>query len=160
MDNSPNVVYEATLQDTKNTTVRGWLTLWAPPSKVGVKVHADFWGLPDGEPLFYHINEHPVSKDGNCYSTGGRLDPYKRGETPGCDTSKPHTCQVGDLSGKHSPLYTGKGESYEIEYTDLFLSTDPKKLAFFGNHSVVVQYSNGTRLNCANFKLARHQSLR
>ena len=36
-------------------------------------------------------------------------------------------------------------------YLDLYLSTDPNNVAFFGNRSVVVHAANGTRLNCGNF---------
>lgn len=49
-NNPQSNLFEATLFDKSNTTVRGWVTIWAPPSGVGVKVHADFWGLPDSGP--------------------------------------------------------------------------------------------------------------
>lgn len=49
-NNPQEALFEATLFDKSNTTVRGWITAWAPPSGVGVKIHADFWGLPDNGP--------------------------------------------------------------------------------------------------------------
>lgn len=49
-NNPQDTLFEATLFDKSNTTVRGWITAWAPPSGVGVKIHADFWGLPDNGP--------------------------------------------------------------------------------------------------------------
>lgn len=49
-NNPQDALFEATLFDKSNTTVRGWITAWAPPSGVGVKIHADFWGLPDNGP--------------------------------------------------------------------------------------------------------------
>jgi len=52
----------------------------------------------------YHIHEKPVPADGNCTGTGAHLDPYKRGEVPICDASKPETCQTGDLSGKYGNI--------------------------------------------------------
>lgn len=38
-----------------------------------------------------------------------------------------------------------------MTYLDLYISTDPTSPTFFGNRSVVVHASNGTRLNCGNF---------
>lgn len=55
-NNPQNALFEATLFDKSNTTVRGWITAWAPPSGVGVKLHADFWGLPDNGP--YRMSSH------------------------------------------------------------------------------------------------------
>lgn len=55
-DNPPNV-YELMLLDKTNTTVRGYVRASAPSSGVGVRIHADFWGLPDEGPYrmpFYH----------------------------------------------------------------------------------------------------------
>ncbi|BDD59655.1 hypothetical protein MPDQ_001764 [Monascus purpureus] len=149
-DNPPNV-YELMLLDKTNTTVRGYVRASAPSSGVGVRIHADFWGLPDEGPYQYHIHEFPVPPDGNCYSTLGHLDPYRRGEQPPCNPNLPETCQVGDLSGKHGVIFVGIGEPFETEYTDLFLSTNPEDPAFIGNRSIVVHAPNSARLNCGNF---------
>jgi hypothetical protein len=46
-----DVLYQATLPHRQNTTLRGWVTLFAPRDGDGVKVHADFWGIPDNEAL-------------------------------------------------------------------------------------------------------------
>jgi hypothetical protein len=46
-----DALYEATLPHRQDTTVRGWITLFAPREGDGVKVHADFWGIPDNEAL-------------------------------------------------------------------------------------------------------------
>ena len=70
----------------------------------------------------YHIHEKPVPADGNCTGTGAHLDPYKRGETPPCDASKPETCQTGDLSGKHGNLTTSPAESKAYVFPFLLLS--------------------------------------
>jgi hypothetical protein len=59
----------------------------------------------------YHIHEKPVPSDGNCTGTGAHLDPYKRGEAPPCDATKPETCQTGDLSGKYGNLTMSPAES-------------------------------------------------
>jgi hypothetical protein len=75
---------------------------------VGVKFTVKFAGLPaTGGPFMYHLHEKPVMS-GNCSTTGAHLDPYKRGETPPCDASKPETCQTGDLSGKYGNFTTAE----------------------------------------------------
>lgn len=50
-DNRADALYEATLPSRQNTTIRGWITLFAPRQGDGVKVHADFWGIPNNEAL-------------------------------------------------------------------------------------------------------------
>lgn len=52
----------------------------------------------------YHIHQFPVPADGNCTGTGAHLDPYLRGTTPACDSTKPASCQTGDLSGKYGAI--------------------------------------------------------
>lgn len=52
----------------------------------------------------YHIHDAPVPADGNCTGTLAHLDPTQRGEQPPCDSTKPQTCQVGDLAGKHGKI--------------------------------------------------------
>lgn len=42
---NPPRLFEATLLDKDNTTLRGAVNIWA--EAVGVKVHADFWGVPE-----------------------------------------------------------------------------------------------------------------
>ena len=86
---------------------------------------------------------------------GGHLDPYRRGNEPPCNPSRAQACQVGDLSGKHGPIFVVPDEAFEIEYTDFFLSTDPKSPAFFGNRSLVLHDADGESVNCANFVRAR-----
>ncbi|KAF9731027.1 superoxide dismutase [Paraphaeosphaeria minitans] len=79
------------------------------------------------------------------------LDPYRRGQfanTPMCDPTKPQTCEVGDRSGKHGNI---TGLSISTSYVDLYASTLPGIGAFFGNRSIVIHRSDGTRLACANW---------
>jgi hypothetical protein len=68
----------------------------------------------------YHIHEKPVPSDGNCTGTGAHLDPYKRGETPPCDSSKPETCQTGDLAGKHGKI---TGRDFSAKYAAFYFSS-------------------------------------
>jgi hypothetical protein len=148
---NPSKLFEARLLEKNSTTIRGALNIWA--RSVGVKVHADFWGLPKEEALSYHIHAHRVPENGSCEATGPHLDPYGRGQYPPCDATHPETCEVGDLSGKHGPIYTAVFESFEAEYPDHFLSTNPDSPAYFGDLSIVVHGTNGERLNCGNFVL-------
>ncbi|RHZ43649.1 putative cytosolic Cu/Zn superoxide dismutase [Aspergillus thermomutatus] len=153
-NNRANALYEATLPTRQNTTLRGWITLFAPPQGVGVKVHADFWGIPENEALAYYIHENPVPADGDCYRTGNPFDAYRRGDKTACNMTSPQTCQIGDLSGKHGPIVTADDQGFETRYTDLYLSTEPGEPAYFGNRSIVVhRLSDRARLNCANFVL-------
>ncbi|GMF72804.1 unnamed protein product [Aspergillus oryzae] len=137
--NEPQTVYEAVLQDKDNTTVRGTFTTHGAEDGIGIQFH-------------YHIHDNPVPKDGNCYATGGHLDPYKRGDQPPCNTTVPQTCQVGDISGKHGPVWTADG-NFEVLYRDFFLSNVEDTIAFFGNRSVVVHLPDNKRINCGNFHL-------
>jgi hypothetical protein len=98
----------------------------------------------------YHIHEKPVPADGNCTGAGAHLDPYKRGEVPLCDASKPETCQTGDLSGKHGNMTS---RDFSAKYTDLYLATIASDPSYFGHLSVVFHLSNKTRISCANFTL-------
>ncbi|KAH8426034.1 putative cytosolic Cu/Zn superoxide dismutase [Aspergillus melleus] len=151
-DNDPDLVYQVKLLDKDNTTVTGQFTAWATKVGVGIKIHAEVSGLPNGDLHYpYHIHEKPVPEDGNCYATGAHLDPYKRGDDPPCDIKAPQTCQVGDLSGKHGPIFAPDDETYEVFYTDYYLSNQEEDPAFFGNLSIVVHAPNNTRLNCGNF---------
>lgn len=117
----------------------------------GVQFDVSFSGLPaTGGPFIYHIHAKPVPTNGNCSGTGAHLDPYMRGEAPPCDASKPETCQVGDLSGKHGSI---AGQSFSASYDDLYLSTNPSDPSFFGNLSFVIHLANKTRIGCANFTM-------
>ena len=99
--NPKGASYIATLPEQKKYTVRGSVAAVSAEDGNGVKFTVSISGLPaEGGPFMYHLHEKPVPSDGNCTGTGAHLDPYKRGEVPICDASKPETCQTGDLSGK------------------------------------------------------------
>ncbi|KAE8351016.1 superoxide dismutase, partial [Aspergillus coremiiformis] len=152
-DNKPATVYEAVLQDKDNSTVRGSFTAWGTDNGVGIRLRVALTGVPKDTFLNYHIHNSPVPEDGNCYATGGHLDPYQRGDQPPCNTTKPETCQVGDVSGKHGPVWTPV-DKFDVQYTDFFLSNVEDTVAFFGNRSVVVHLPDNKRINCGNFHLA------
>lgn len=55
VDNPPKL-FEAKLLDKKGSAVRGVVNIWA--QSVGVKVHADFWGLPKEQALSTFSREY------------------------------------------------------------------------------------------------------
>ncbi|KAF2639822.1 cu-Zn superoxide dismutase [Massarina eburnea CBS 473.64] len=147
--NTVGATFVAELPDKKTTTLRGSVEIASATDGKGVKVAVSLSGLPkEGGPFIYHIHEKPVPSDGNCTATGAHLDPFKAGESPACDASKPDTCQTGDLSGKHGNITS---ESFSATYGDLYLATLPTDPSYFGSLSIVVHTSNKTRISCANF---------
>lgn len=141
--------YVGVLPDKAGSTLRGSISAVSSGDGVGVKFSVAISGLPEtGGPFMYHIHEKPVPTDGNCSGTGAHLDPYKRGEVPICDASKPDTCQTGDLSGKFGNI---TAREWSQEYVDLYSATREDSNAFFGHLSFVVHLSNKTRIGCANF---------
>jgi len=124
----------------------------------GVAVTLNINGGPQlsGGPFMYHIHEKAVPSDGNCTGTGAHLDPTGRGETPACDATNPKSCQVGDLSGKHTTCATIPGCSKN--FTDQYLSLTPGNAAFIGDKSIVIHYANKTRIACANFVMGTNGS--
>ncbi|GAB1196408.1 superoxide dismutase [Aspergillus pseudonomiae] len=151
-DNQPQTVYEAVFQDKDNSTVRGKYTAYGADDGIGIHFRVTLTGVPKDTFLNYHIHDKPVPEDGNCYSTGGHLDPYLRGDQPPCNTTVPETCQVGDISGKHGPVWTADGD-FDVLYRDFFLSNVKDTVAFFGNRSVVIHLPDNKRINCGNFHL-------
>lgn len=105
--------FVATLPPKAGSALAGSILAVSGPNGEGVKFSVSFSGLPaSGGPFMYHLHEKPVEGT-NCTSTGAHLDPYKRGEVPICDASKPETCQTGDLSGKFGNITSG---SFSAEY--------------------------------------------
>lgn len=142
--------YVAELPAKANSPLKGHIKAVTADDGVGVKFTVHFEGLPTvGGPFMYHLHEKPVPENGNCTATGAHLDPYKRGEVPICDATKPDTCQTGDNSGKYGNI---TAQSWDQEYVDPYSSTIPGSPAYFGNLSFVLHLSNKTRIGCANFK--------
>ncbi|KAF4594768.1 superoxide dismutase [Ophiocordyceps camponoti-floridani] len=132
--------------------VKGSIVASTPADGVGVEFKIQFENVPqEGGPFLYHVHEQPVPADGNCTKTLAHLDPYKRGEDPPCDSTRPETCQVGDLSGKHGKP-NSTSTTFTATYVDRFLSTSPQSNAFLGNVSFVFHFANKTRITCANFQ--------
>ncbi|KAK1990324.1 superoxide dismutase, partial [Colletotrichum falcatum] len=155
VSNPVGVLYEAFLPEqpffkagSLNGNVQGSIIAFTGPEGKGVEFKVRFSNLPkEGGPFSYHIHADPVPADGNCTKTLAHHDPFIRGEATPCDASKPETCQVGDLSGKHGAV-TG---DYEKVYLDPYLSIAEGPGSFFGNRSFVFHFANKTRITCANF---------
>ncbi|KAK2036910.1 hypothetical protein LZ31DRAFT_636357 [Colletotrichum somersetense] len=147
--NPQGFVYEAKLpempffkQGSLNGNVRGSIVAMTAPDGNGVKFTVGFSNLP---------NEGGPFKDGNCTKALAHHDPFNRGEAAPCDASRPETCQIGDLSGKHGSVT----RDYEQTYIDRYLSIVQGPGSFFGNRSFVFHFANKTRISCANFKLVQ-----
>ncbi|KAI6781052.1 Cell surface superoxide dismutase [Cu-Zn]-like protein [Emericellopsis cladophorae] len=154
--NPPNVIYRATIEKPGFADadlpgeLMGSIFAQAPPGGRGVVFRAEFENLPlEGGPFTYHLHKAAVPEDGNCTAALSHLDPYGAGAEVKCDASKPETCEVGDLSGKHGAI---KSAPFSSEYHDLYASTKEGDEAYFGDLSFVLHYANSTRLACANFK--------
>ncbi|EXJ85955.1 hypothetical protein A1O1_06324 [Capronia coronata CBS 617.96] len=152
-ENNPKMAtFQAILQEKK--PIQGQITGVSSNNGTGVNFNINFFDFPDAAmgPFKYHIHDLPVPQDGNCTGAGGHLSPYGRNDTPACNATQPGTCQPGDLSGKHGAITdTAHEKNYQLMYLDLYVSTDPQSVSFFGNRSVVVHAANGARLNCGNF---------
>lgn len=157
-NNPPGVVYRAQLPEKAFFTanypggnVKGSVTAVSAPNGVGVAFRVDFANLPkEGGPFMYHLHVAPVPENGNCTETLAHLDPFIRGEATECDARLPQTCQVGDLSGKWGNITS---DPFHDVYVDDYASLVPGLGSFFGNRSIVLHFSNKTRITCANFEL-------
>ncbi|KAF6818598.1 superoxide dismutase [Colletotrichum sojae] len=158
VSNPAGYVYEAVLPETPffkagslDGNVKGSIVAVSAPDGKGVEFKVKFSNLPkEGGPFAYHLHVDPVPEDGNCTKTLAHHDPFIRGEATPCDASKPETCQVGDLSGKHGSVAV---DGYDKTYVDPYLSIVEGPGSFFGNRSFVFHFANKTRISCANFKL-------
>ncbi|KAE8152752.1 Cu,Zn superoxide dismutase-like protein [Aspergillus avenaceus] len=149
-------VYEAILPENPffdkgslDGNIRGTVKAQSAADGKGVSFSVSFRNLPnEGGPFLYHIHDAAVPSDGNCTATLDHFDPFNRGESPPCDANEPHTCQLGDLSGKHGKITQ---EPFTKEYIDPFVSLATDSVQFFGTKSIVLHFGNKTRITCANF---------
>jgi hypothetical protein len=138
--------------------VNGEIVFTTHPGGKGVDVAVSLNGFANEPgPFVYHIHQNAVPADGNCNGTEAHLDPENFGEQPPCDASKPDTCQIGDLAGKHGKIpgqnsTSNPSESFSAQYTDLYISTLPGTPEFLGGRAVVIHKGDfaKTRMVCAN----------
>ncbi|KAK3495669.1 superoxide dismutase [Neurospora crassa] len=132
--------------------IKGKVVAKSGDGGVGVQFNVEVSGLPEGGPFTYHIHAKPVPENGNCTATGAHFDPTERGEDPACDKSKPETCQIGDLAGKHGAIPAGN-TTFSASYVDKYASLVEGSDAYFLDRSIVFHFPNKTRITCANFKI-------
>ncbi|KAI1188753.1 superoxide dismutase [Nemania serpens] len=131
--------------------VKGSVKATGGADGVGVDFEVTFSNLPtEGGPFTYHLHVDPVDGSGNCTKTLAHLDPFIRGEDPACDSAKPATCQVGDLSGKYGKITS---DPFTAKFHDNFTALNEGPGSYFLNRSVVVHFANKTRITCANFEV-------
>ncbi|RWA09059.1 hypothetical protein EKO27_g6028 [Xylaria grammica] len=129
--------------------VKGSVKATTGAKGVGVDFEVAFSNLPkEGGPFIYHIHVNPVDASGNCTNTLAHLDPFIRGEDPVCDSTKPATCQVGDISGKYGKITS---DPFRARVHDDFTAMSEGPGSYFLNRSIVVHFANKTRITCANF---------
>lgn len=132
-----------------NGNVKGSIKATSGANGAGVDFEVFFSNLPsEGGPFIYHIHVDPVDAVGNCTNTLAHLDPFIRGEDPPCDSTKPETCQVGDLSGKYGKITS---DPFTAKFHDDFTAMSEGPGSYFLNRSIVVHFANKTRITCANF---------
>ncbi|KAJ2970432.1 hypothetical protein NUW58_g9699 [Xylaria curta] len=138
------------------SNVKGTVKASTGPNGTGVDFEVTFSNLPkEGGPFTYHLHVDPVDASGNCTNTLAHLDPFIRGEDPVCDSTKPATCQVGDLSGKYGKI---SSDPFTAKFHDDFTALSEGPGAYFLNRSVVVHFANKTRITCANFTISERSS--
>ncbi|KAI1432814.1 superoxide dismutase [Xylaria sp. CBS 124048] len=131
--------------------IEGFVQVTTGEGGVGVDFEVFLSNLPkEGAPFLFHIHVDPVDETGNCTNTLAHLDPYIRGEAPPCDPGRPQACQIGDLSGKYGAITS---DPYTAQFHDDFLSMVEGPGSYFLNRSLVIHYSNATRITCANFEI-------
>ena len=156
--NLPAATYVATLpavpfDGLTGTVIRGTVTGSSKQGDTGVTFSFNLTGFPNLTQygtFAYHIHDSPVPSDGNCTSTLAHFDYTNAGEYYACANNQTQNCQTGDLAGKHGRI---NGTSYNVTYTELYVSTDPSSPYYFGNKSIVFHTVNTTRLTCANFTM-------
>ncbi|KAI2471017.1 superoxide dismutase [Annulohypoxylon bovei var. microspora] len=144
-------------QGSLNGNVKGHVSAKSGPDGNGVDYEVSFSNLPaEGGPFIYHIHVAPVPSDGNCTSTLAHLDQMIRGEDPACDSTRPASCQQGDLSGKYGKI--NGSAPFTSTFHDPYTSLVDGDGAFFGNRSLVFHFNNKTRISCANFTVVQANS--
>ncbi|KAL7627792.1 Cell surface superoxide dismutase [Cu-Zn] 4 [Parahypoxylon ruwenzoriense] len=140
---------QAFWQGSLDGNVKGFVSAKSGSGGSGVDYEVFFSNLPkEGGPFIYHIHVAPVPENGNCTSTLAHLDQFIRGEDPSCDSSRPESCQQGDLSGKYGKI---SSDPFRASFHDPYTSLVEGEGAYFGNRSVVFHFNNKTRISCANF---------
>lgn len=141
-----------------NGLVKGLIEFTSDYSGV-VKVHLDVTGLsPHAGVLNYHVYDSKVSSKGHCEDAGEILNPYGAPTDVDCDSFENDAfCAVGDLSGKHGYINT---TCFETQYTDPYLSLNPRNPAFVGGKSIVITDLDNHIISCGAIKMKRSSKMK
>ena len=106
-------------------------------------------------PFPWHVHEYPFPHSGivapcGVEITGGHFDPLGAFQNPNymtdCSPRNPAACEIGDLSGKFEPF--PRSDPLQKQYSDQFLSL--YGVNSIVGRSVVIHFTNSSRLVCAN----------
>lgn len=115
----------------------------------------------------WHVHVYPISSENDndenrCSTAGGHWNPYSVNTTDisyarDCHPSRPLSCEVGDLSNKHSPinLFANPGKvKGKYFFTDVTSWLSDSGIT---GRSVVIHEANkgGPRIACANVTMVR-----
>ena len=111
-------------------------------------------------PFPWHVHEYPFPHDGvvtpcGAGITGGHFDPLGAFENPNystdCSMQTLQDCEVGDLSGKFGKFTNS--DPFIDQYSDPYLSL--YGVNSIVGRSIVIHFTNGSRLVCANIGYPR-----
>ncbi len=99
------------------------------------------------------VHVDPVPANGSCASTLAHLNPYGAPASPPnvCDSSKPETCEIGDLAGVHGKITQ---DPFTANYIHPYISLNEDESSAESpiGRSIVIHFKNTTRIACANIK--------
>lgn len=113
----------------------------------------------------WHVHTYPISSErddseGHCSTTKGHWNPYEIDTehisySLHCSPMSPFSCEVGDLSGKHSALNLGVNVG-RVEAKKFFTDVTLRVPGIIGRSIVIHQaQKGGPRIACANVTMAR-----
>ncbi|KAJ1952536.1 Superoxide dismutase, partial [Dipsacomyces acuminosporus] len=97
----------------------------------------------------------PVPANGDCSATGNHWDPFKvkvADKPYKCDRKNAEkTCELGDLTGRHSKITGNRKGRHTARYHDSLISFNGTNSII--GHSIVIHGSDNKPLACANITL-------